>query len=86
MAELKSIETIQKAGTAAVKRLRKQKFARGLPFMINSGKLPQDQSYLEYPDGKMVIIQLSHANNNFIIIAEIPDEISITIRHQFHLD
>ncbi len=66
MVHLKSIEAMKQTGNAAVRRLRKQKFAKGLPFMINSRDLPQNESYLEYPDGRMVIIK---SQVRFIILS-----------------
>ncbi len=85
MAGLKSIKAIQQAGTAAVKQLRKQKFARGIPFMINSKQLPQDESYLEYPDGRMVVVKLSSSANGFVVVKEISKETATSIRLQYHL-
>lgn len=86
MVQLKTIEAMKQTGNAAVRRLRKQKFAKGLPFMINSRDLPQNESYLEYPDGRMVIIRMSDSLHNFIIVREISKEMSISIRHHYHLD
>lgn len=86
MVHLKSIEAMKQTGNAAVRRLRKQKFAKGLPFMINSRDLPQNESYLEYPDGRMVIIRVAGSLHNFIVVKEIPAEMSINIRRQYQLD
>jgi len=78
MVQLKSIEAMKQTGNAAVRRLRKQKFAKGLPFMINSRDLPQNESYLEYPDGRMVIIRISGSLHNFTVVKEIPVETSVS--------
>lgn len=52
---MQKIEEIEKAGIAAVKKLRQKKLQSGIPFMINSKELPGNQCYLEYPDGSMML-------------------------------
>ncbi len=56
---MSTLQNIEKKGTAAVKRLRSQKLAKGLPFMINSNELPTTQCYIEYPNGSIQLVALS---------------------------
>lgn len=49
---------IEKSGTDAVRALRILKLENGLPFMINDPELPSNQCYLEYPDGKIILVIL----------------------------
>ncbi len=52
------IKALEKRGNDAVKRLRKTKHEKGLPFMINSKTLPPNQCYLEYPDGSIALVNI----------------------------
>ena len=52
-------------GTNAVKKLRREKLNRGLPYMINSSELPVEQCYLEYPTGIIKLVELSKTTRNF---------------------
>ena len=65
MSELEVLESI---GTAAVKRLRDSKLSTGKPFMINSDELPSGQSYLEYPDGRVCIVEVSANSRSFVVL------------------
>lgn len=85
MTQLKSIRDIQKNGTAAVVRLRKQKLSSGHPFMINSRKLPKGQCYLEYPDGTIKLAEISSTKRDFIIIKELNTIEGTSIRKLHHL-
>ena len=79
------IKKLEKSGVRAVKMLRESKLKRGLPFMINSRKLPTDQCYLEYPDGSMVLVILSRKNSDFKVISEFSLEEGSLIRKQNNL-
>ena len=66
------IKELEKRGNDAVKRLRKAKHDKGLPFMINSQNLPGNQCYLEYPDGRIVLVSLkSPDDRDFTVIREL---------------
>lgn len=54
----------------AIKKLRRQKFRQGLPFMINSDMLDSDQCFLEYPDGIIKIAEAGTRNREFLIVFE----------------
>lgn len=85
MQNLKPIQDIQKAGTEAVRRLRKQKLSSGHPFMINSKKLPAGQCYLEYPDGHIELVSITPSKRDFHTIRQFTKSQSINIRRQYHL-
>ena len=61
-------QTIEKIGNEAVQELRLQKMRGGHPFMINSRELGFRQCYLEYPDGKILIVFLRTAAREFTVI------------------
>ncbi|RFM27582.1 hypothetical protein [Deminuibacter soli] len=86
MVKMNTIEVMRQTGTAAVKRLRKQKFAKGLPFMINSSDLAKNESYLEYPDGRIILVKMSGSLRQFTVVKEMPEHISTSIRSRYHLD
>jgi hypothetical protein len=79
------LQNIERKGTAAVKRLRKQNLADGLPFMINSNDLPPGQCYLEYPDGSIQLVTLAQNKRDFVLIQELSSQESTALRHRFNL-
>jgi len=54
-----------------IKTLRKSKLSQGIPFMINSERLPSYQCYLEYPDGSIKIVEANSKDSDFIVIEEL---------------
>ena len=80
-----TLQSIERKGTAAVKRLRRQKLAKGLPFMINSKELPSNQCYLEYPDGSIHLVALAENKRDFDLIRELTPQESKALRIQFKL-
>ncbi len=80
-----TLQNIGKKGTAAVKRLRSQKLAKGLPFMINSKELPSTQCYLEYPNGSIQLVTLSKNVRDFDVIRELSFEETGLLRAKFKL-
>lgn len=49
--------------------LRKQKHEAGFPFMIESnGELPANQAYMEYPDGRVEIVEFDDKFQDYITI------------------
>jgi len=65
---LTALQTIEKIGNEAVQELRVQKLNGGHPFMINSRELESNQCYLEYPDGKILLVFLKYAAREFTVI------------------
>jgi hypothetical protein len=63
-----ALQTIEKIGNEAVQELRLQKLRGGHPFMINSKDLESNQCYLEYPDGKILLVFLKNAAREFTVI------------------
>jgi len=61
-------QTIEKIGNEAVQELRLQKLNGGHRFMINSKDLESNQCYLEYPDGKILLVFLKNAAREFTLI------------------
>ncbi len=67
-----TVKEIEKRGNDAVKRLRESKHSKGLPFMINSKNLPGNECYLEYPDGRIMLVTLkSPRDRDFTVIREL---------------
>jgi len=65
-------KALERSGNDAVKQLRKAKHDKGFPFMINSKQLPSNQCYLEYPDGRiMLVILKSPDDRDFTVIREL---------------
>ena len=82
---MSTLQNIERKGTAAVKRLRRQKLAKGLPFMINSKELPSHQCYLEYPDGSIQLVALAENKQDFDLIRQLSTQESTQLRIRFKL-
>jgi hypothetical protein len=76
---------LEEIGTNAVKKLRKDKFLKGHPFMINSNELPSNQCYLEYPNGEIKLVALSSSTRDFTILRELTLIESGSIREKYKL-
>ena len=63
-----ALQSIEKIGNEAVQELRLQKLRGGYPFMINSKELESNHCYLEYPDGKILLVFLKNAAREFTVI------------------
>jgi hypothetical protein len=52
-----------------ISRLRKQKHEAGFPFMIESnGELSANQAYMEYPDGRVEIVEFDNKFQDYVSI------------------
>ncbi len=80
-----TLQNIENKGTTAVKRLRSEKLAKGLPFMINSKELPSSQCYLEYPNGSIQLVALSKNARDFDVIRELSLQENRQLRTKFGL-
>jgi len=80
MTELKSIEN---RGTEAVRKLRRQKLAKGLPFMINSRELTTNQCYLEYPNGLIKLVRIAKSTRDFDVIRELSQSEAQVLRSRY---
>jgi len=82
---MKTSHYLEKIGTEAVHRMRRQKLRNGHPFMINSKDLVTNQCYLEYPNGCIKLVSMQKAARDFNIIRELSEfeAHSLRIRHQF---
>ncbi len=79
-------EMIEKKGSDAVRKLRLHKLQNGAPFMINSKELPAGECYLEYPDGKIVLVRLARNSMDYSITRELSIEETILIRKKYQLE
>jgi hypothetical protein len=68
---MSDLEVLENIGTAAVMQLRKDKLAAGKPFMINSAELPLNQTYMEYPDGSITIVEVAANERSFVTIRQL---------------
>jgi hydrogenase maturation factor HypF (carbamoyltransferase family) len=82
---MSDLEILEKTGTDAVKRLRKQKLASGKPFMINSKDLSATQSYLEYPDGSISIVTVAPDSRSFITVRKLTADEAQSVLRQHDL-
>lgn len=82
---LNDSKTIEQSGTEAVRQLRWHKLQNGHPFMITSRDLPPRQCYLEYPDGKIVLVALPINSRDFEIIRVLTENESAKLRKKNNL-
>ena len=78
-------DNIEQKGTEAVRQLRWQKLQNGRPFMITSRDLPPRQCYLEYPDGKIELVELPIHAVNFKVIRILTENESGKLRKKCNL-
>jgi hypothetical protein len=76
---------IEEMANAAVRKLRSDKLQRGVPFMINSKELPDDQCYLEYPDGRITLVTLSKNERDFQYLRDLSAAEILRIRQKYGL-
>ena len=76
---------LEQSGLLALQLLRKNKLEKGHPFMINSGKLPVDQCYLEFPDGRIQLVTLCRTRMDFEIVRELSAKEQTTLRKTLQL-
>jgi hypothetical protein len=82
---MSDLEVLEKTGTDAVKRLRKQELAAGNTFMINSKDLPSTQSYLEYPDSTISIVTVAPDSRSFVTVRKLSSSQAQAVRRRFNL-
>jgi len=80
-----TIEELKEIGGTVVRRLRKQKLQKGMPFLIWSNKLPKDQSYLEYPDQTIKIVTVAPNLKSFMVVRELTANQANSIRQELNL-
>lgn len=54
--------------------------------MISSRSLPKDQSYLEYPEGRMELVTYKRDAKDFTTLRVLSHEETSNIRDQFELE
>jgi hypothetical protein len=62
---------LEQSGLLALQLLRKSKLKHGHPFMINSVELPEDQCYLEYPDGSFQVVTMCNNRKDFKVVRDV---------------
>ncbi len=76
---------LEQSGLMALQLLRKSKLEQGHPFMINSGKLPLGQCYLEFPNGTIQLVTLTPAKMDFEVIRELSSKEQSSLRKALQL-
>jgi hypothetical protein len=82
---MNDVQRLVKSGSDAVKMLRNDKLRKGMPFMINAKELPGNQCYLEYPDGKILLVAISSSGNDFLVLRELTTIENTDVRKRYNL-
>lgn len=82
---MSTLQSTAAQGTEAVKRLRRQKLASGLPFMINDSELLSGQCYLEQPDGSIQLVKLAASTRDFDFVRELSEQERRQLRSKYGL-
>lgn len=82
----KIVEELEQLGTAAVKQLRISRLKKGFPFMISSRTLPSDQSYLEFPEGRIIIVTYTRNAKDFTELRELSSHEISSVREKYDLN
>jgi hypothetical protein len=80
-----ALQSIEKIGNEAVQELRLQKLRNGHPFMINSKELESNQCYLEYPDGRILLVYLKNGAREFTMIRMLSSNEAESLRKRYGL-
>ena len=83
---MNSIDELKAISNTAVRRLRLQKLKNGKPFLVWSRELPQNQSYMEFPDHSIKIVTLSADSKSFTIIQQLEESQAQILRTELALD
>ena len=70
----------------AVYKLRINKLRSGHPFLIYSKDLPSRHAYLEFPEGKIVLVTLKEGDQDFTMVRELSQEENRAIRNSLDLE
>ena len=81
-----ALQIIEEKGNKAIRRLRKQKFAHGHPFMINARDLKSYQCYLEYSNGVIYLVELTPSTQAFTTIRELTLVEADFLRKKYRLE
>jgi hypothetical protein len=81
-----ALQVIEEKGNKAVRRLRKQKFAHGHPFMINSRELERYQCYLEFSNGSICLVELIPSTQEFMTIRQLSLSEADLLRKKYRLE
>lgn len=76
---------LEESGLSAVLLIRKNNLANGHPFMINLSSLPENQCYLEYPDGNIQLVSLNRTKRDFEIIRALTKAEQKAVREKLQL-
>ncbi|MFN8250839.1 MAG: hypothetical protein U0V75_03070 [Ferruginibacter sp.] len=77
---------LEKAGAAAVKKIRYKNLTSGIPFMINSSDLPSRMCYLEYPDGSIKVATINNDRTDYEILSTVTISVAAAIRKKRKLE
>ena len=84
--QLMNVKILEKKGNDALKKLRRTRLEKGLPFMLNAKELPSRQCYLEYADGRIVLVSMkTPQDRDFTIIRELSAAEINSVRRKFQL-
>lgn len=82
---MNELEILSQIGSLAVRKMREDKLASGIPFMINSKDLPSKQSYLEYPDRTIRIVTVSEDAHSFVTLQTLDHTQADAVRRRYKL-
>jgi hypothetical protein len=74
------------AANNSVRKLRLNKLRSGHPFLIYSKELPSRHAYLEFPEGKIVLVTLKEGEQDFTTVRELSQAETLAIRSSLHLE
>jgi hypothetical protein len=72
--------------SSVVGKLRSSKLRKGQSFMIYSKDLPSRHAYIEFPEGRIVLVTLKVGEHDFTTIRELSTEENLAIRREFNLE
>lgn len=69
-----------------VRRLRINKLRNGNPFLIYSPTLPARHAYLEFPEGRIILVTVKPGDHDFTTVRELSIDENKAVRSEFNLE
>lgn len=76
---------IERRAREVINNLRRQTLLNGEPFMVYDNMLPAGHYYLEYPDGDIKVVAVSHHVNDFVVREELEPKEVTALRRRLQL-
>jgi len=82
---MSNLSAIERKAREVIGKLRRETLQKGEPFMVYDNNLPPGRYYMEYPDGDIKIVAVSHQKNDFVVHEELDSNQVTDLRRRLEL-